>query len=131
MNKKNCWEIKGCGREPGGEREKDLGVCPAATFMPFNNIHGGKAAGRACWVVAGTMCRDKVSGTYAKKLGDCGNCGFYALVKEDEGDRLVLDLDLLSLIDRRALERPYGRWGAGRMDDEEKPDKSDPKADGS
>ena len=28
MKKRNCWEVKQCGREPGGTHEKDLGICP-------------------------------------------------------------------------------------------------------
>ena len=27
---KNCWEIKKCGRETGGPKSKELGVCVAA-----------------------------------------------------------------------------------------------------
>ena len=33
--KKNCWEYKKCGREVGGAKVKDLGVCPAATNSKF------------------------------------------------------------------------------------------------
>jgi len=24
----NCWEFKKCGREPGGEKASELGICP-------------------------------------------------------------------------------------------------------
>ena len=27
----NCWEVKKCGREPGGAKVAELGVCPAST----------------------------------------------------------------------------------------------------
>lgn len=29
--RQNCWEFKKCGREPGGAKASELGVCPAAT----------------------------------------------------------------------------------------------------
>jgi hypothetical protein len=32
--KLNCWEVKKCGREPGGVKVKELGVCPASELMP-------------------------------------------------------------------------------------------------
>lgn len=52
MKKINCWEFKKCGRESGGAHAYDFGVCPAATEKRLNGTHGGKNAGRACWVVA-------------------------------------------------------------------------------
>ena len=30
-NRLNCWEVKKCGREPGGKSVATLGVCPAAS----------------------------------------------------------------------------------------------------
>jgi hypothetical protein len=110
MDRPNCWEFMKCGREPGGVNAEELGVCPASTFVPFNDIHGGTAAGRACWAVAGTMCRGKVSGMYAKKLGDCGKCEFHSLVAEQEGDSMQLTLDILGLLDKRVSDRPSGRF---------------------
>ena len=47
--KKNCWEIKNCGREPSGNKVEELGVCPAATEVRLNAVHEGTNAGRACW----------------------------------------------------------------------------------
>ena len=86
MRKKlNCWEFKKCGREPGGENADKLGVCPAATKKRYDGLHGGDNAGRACWLVAGTMCKGKVQGTFAMKYKDCAICDFYCRVKEEEG----------------------------------------------
>ena len=82
--KKNCWEVKNCGRQEGGLREKDFGVCPAYSEAKLDRIHDGKNAGRACWVVAGTMCGGKVQGTYAEKLTNCIKCDFYTLVRNEE-----------------------------------------------
>jgi len=87
MNRKkrlNCWEVKKCGRESGGVHVHDLGVCPATTAEELNGMHGGKNGGRACWFVAGTLCKGDVQGTYAKKYKACLFCDFYKKVKEEE-----------------------------------------------
>ncbi len=62
----NCWEFKGCGREKGGHREEELGVCPAYPH------HGNQ-----CAEVAGTLCADRPAGTFAFKLADCTRCSFF------------------------------------------------------
>ena len=82
--KKNCWEYKKCGREPGGERVRELGVCPAAVEVRLDAVHGGRNAGRACWVVAGTLCQGETQGTFAVKFGACESCAFYLAVREEE-----------------------------------------------
>ncbi len=82
--KLNCWEFKACGRQPGGKRAGELGVCPATTEKGLNGIHGGKNAGRACWLVAGTLCGGTVQGTFALKYGDCEKCDFFKAVMEKE-----------------------------------------------
>lgn len=81
----NCWEFKKCGREPGGKNVVKMGICPAATENSLEGIHGGKNAGRVCWLVAGTYCDGEVQGTFAKKIKDCIFCDFYQKVKEEEG----------------------------------------------
>jgi len=82
--KVNCWEFKRCGREPGGEHARELGVCPAAIEQRLDSVHGGRMAGRACWVVAGTLCKGQVQGTFAVKFGSCEACDFYLAVREEE-----------------------------------------------
>lgn len=93
--KKNCWEVKGCGREQGGKNEKTLGLCPAATDERLHGVHGGTNAGRACWVVAGTFCGGEVQGTFAQKLRDCTLCDFFDLVRKEEGKNYEISLVLL------------------------------------
>lgn len=88
MAKLNCWEVKLCGREPGGKRN-DLGICPASLEARLDGIHGGINAGRACWIVAGTLCGDKVQGTFAKKYDSCEQCDFFALVQGEEGSSFL------------------------------------------
>jgi len=102
MQRLNCWEFRRCGRELGGDREKDLGICPASTYLPLDGVHEGIASGRACWVVAGTMCSDKVSGTFAHKIGDCRECEFYELVRTEEGDGFLPTVELLTMVDNRS-----------------------------
>jgi hypothetical protein len=85
MKKLNCWEFKKCGREPGGDSVNDLGVCPAASETRLNGIHNGKNAGRACWVIAGTMCRGKIFGTFAEQYENCIACNFFKKVRKEEG----------------------------------------------
>lgn len=94
MKKMNCWEFKKCGRELGGAR-KDLGVCSAAIERRLDGTHGGSNAGRACWVVAGTMCGGQEQGTFATKYHNCEKCDFYRLVRTEEGPRYTLSIVLL------------------------------------
>lgn len=94
--KKNCWEFKKCGREPGGEKVKDLGVCAAATEKKLDGIHEGKNAGRTCWVVAGTLCKGEVQGTFAQKYKNCEKCEFYQEVRKEEGGKFMLSAILLN-----------------------------------
>ncbi len=82
--KLNCWEHKKCGRQPGGHKVADLGICPATVEQTLSGAHGGKNAGRACWVVAGSLCGGKIQGTYAQKLTNCWRCDFMNKVKQEE-----------------------------------------------
>lgn len=90
MKKRNCWEVKECGREPGGKKVHEFGICPATEEQRLDTIHGGTNAGRACWVVAGTMCKGQVQGTFAQKFSNCQMCNFYTQVKEEEFPKFQL-----------------------------------------
>ena len=65
----NCWEYKKCGREEGGAKAEELGVCPAYP-------NGGKM----CWKTAGTLCGGIVQGTEAQKKRSCLTCDWYLMV---------------------------------------------------
>ncbi len=93
--KKNCWEFKRCGRNPGGEHVGVMGVCPAAMELRLDGVHDGENAGRACWVISGTLCRGEVQGTFAKKYESCEQCDFYAKVKKEEYPQFQLSAVLL------------------------------------
>lgn len=95
MSKENCWEFKKCGREPGGSHVQDLGICPAAKEVLLDGVHHGKNGGRACWVVAGSLCGGEVQGTFAQKFHNCSTCDFYAAVRQEEGGYFELSAVLL------------------------------------
>jgi hypothetical protein len=84
MTKTNCWEFKKCGREPGGSKSGELGVCPAAIETRTDGINNGKNGGRACWAISGTLCGGKIQGTHAMKVGNCLNCDFYQIIQKEE-----------------------------------------------
>ncbi len=96
MEKKNCWQVKRCGREEGGLNVGEAGVCPVSVQTQLNGIHGGKNAGRACWVIAGTLCEGQPHGTFAQKYKDCSRCDFYMKVKSEESHNFHLSATLLS-----------------------------------
>lgn len=85
--KLNCWEFMLCGREIGGSKAKDLGVCPVSRETKLHNVHDGRNAGRACWVVAGSLCGGTRQGTFADKFVTCEKCEFFMKVKQEIGAR--------------------------------------------
>ncbi len=95
MEKINCWEFKKCGYETGGAKVKEVGVCPAASENRLHGQNSGKYAGRACWVVGGTLCEGKVQGSFATKMSNCMKCKFFDLVVHEEGEKLVKMIDLV------------------------------------
>lgn len=93
---KNCWEVRRCGREVGGVHVHDLGVCPASTARNLDGVHGGKNAGRSCWVVAGTLCGGEVQATFARKFATCQECDFYKQVQREESGSFKMSIVLLN-----------------------------------
>jgi hypothetical protein len=98
MGKQNCWELKKCGRQPGGSREKELGTCPAALEKRLEGINGGKMGGRACWGISETLCGNSVQGSYAHKLGNCMKCEFYQAVRREEARAFVGGAEITGLL---------------------------------
>ena len=70
----DCWEFKKCGREAGGAKVPELGVCPAYPD-----------AGNDCWKTAGTFCGGAVQGTEAQKRQTCLTCEWYLMVNPMTG----------------------------------------------
>lgn len=83
--RQNCWEIKKCGREPGGAKAHELGVCPATTDTSSDGLNGGKNGGRICWAVTGTFCDGEMQGSFAQKEVTCTSCDVYKRIREEEG----------------------------------------------
>lgn len=99
--KLNCWEFKKCGREPGGAKVAELGVCPVATEQGADGVHGGAKGGRCCWVVAGSLCKGERQGNYVEKFGDCHKCDFYEAVRREEMPHFKLGITILNEIKQR------------------------------
>jgi hypothetical protein len=95
--KENCWEIKKCGREPGGAAVDELGVCPAAVDTWFNGLNHGKNGGRICWAVAGTLCEGEIQGLFAMKIDTCLNCEVFKRVSSEEGAHFVMHLEDINM----------------------------------
>ena len=89
MRKKNCWEFKLCGRQPGGGKELEFGVCPVALATEFNKTNNGVNAGRYCWNVDSSFCEFQTYGTFAQKSDICSQCAFMERVKDEEGANFV------------------------------------------
>lgn len=111
MGKLNCWEHKKCGRQPGGHKATELGICPATVNRELHGAHGGQAAGRACWAVAGSLCGGKVQGSYAQKLLNCWKCDFMNTVKQEE-EPTPVGFSHTRLGMERALEKQQAMPGA-------------------
>ena len=62
----NCWEFMKCGRELGGLKVYEMGVCRA--YPDY---------GKQCAKVTGTLRGGEVQGTSAMKIFDCEKCDFY------------------------------------------------------
>ena len=83
----NCWEFTKCGREPGGRSVDKFGICPAPMCEHLSGVNHGKAAGRFCWAVDGTLCQ----GSFKEKFPECTRCSFFKEVNRQEGISLVLN----------------------------------------
>ena len=86
----NCWEFKGCGLGPRGDKADEMGICPAARSSKLDGVHNGQNGGRACWVIAGTFSGGEPQGEFAKKYSTCMNCEFYQMVKEEESANFLI-----------------------------------------
>ncbi len=85
----NCWEFTKCGREPGGAKVAELGVCPVALAEKYDKINRGKNAGRICWLVGGSLCDIKYKGKRQKKQWECSQCKVFQIIREEEGDNFI------------------------------------------
>lgn len=93
-DKANCWEIRNCGKQPGGRNVDHAGICPAANKIYATGVNGGFHAGRACWAIEKTFCGAGKHATPAEKQQTCGECIVYKQVKKEEGDHFI-DIDTI------------------------------------
>jgi hypothetical protein len=89
MPKMNCWEFHVCGREPGGGKVGEFGICPAALEASVDGFNKGDKGGRACWAVSGTLCLERVEEGFASKQCLCEQCDFYQRVRLEQGDNFL------------------------------------------
>ena len=88
MRKLNCWEFNKCGREKGGRKAAEFGVCRTATDVSAHGVNGGINGGRICWVIAGTYGRyksDLASCSAVIAGSSCMECDFHHKVLREEG----------------------------------------------
>jgi signal transduction histidine kinase len=83
--KLNCWDYLRCNHGPSS---KD--PCPAFVDHTSDGVNNGKNAGRICWSVPDTLCFDKPMGQFDEKRDICFSCGFFQLVKQEEGNLFQL-----------------------------------------
>jgi hypothetical protein len=88
--KKNCWELKNCGREPGGHAVHELGICPATTSDLYDGINGGANAGRICWAVSGTFCGGTMNGQTEGYADCCVGCEVFKQIATEQSFDLIL-----------------------------------------
>jgi signal transduction histidine kinase len=85
-NKKkiNCWEYQDCGYGPESSRS-----CAATTDTTCNGLNRGINAGRLCWTIKDAPCKAADS-ALPDPIGSCISCGFFLMVKKEEGDEFEL-----------------------------------------
>jgi hypothetical protein len=105
MAKLNCWEFRKCGRQPGGEKVDELGVCPASIESRTDGMNSGKMGGRACWAITGTFCDGKIHGEFASKMTACVDCEFYRIVVYEEGLNYQGAKEILDRLKNEIIDR--------------------------
>ena len=67
-----------------------------STDSRLHGVHDGKNGGRACWVIAGTLCGGTVQGTFGTKYKTCEQCDFYQNTRAEERSNFKLSVLLLN-----------------------------------
>ena len=74
-------KMRAAARRPSSARPRGLS---RRNEREADGRTGGTSAGRARWVVAGSLCGGRIQGTYAQKLNNCWKCDFMNAVKKEE-----------------------------------------------
>ena len=85
MGKLNCWNFMNCGRYPGGPKEHELGICPVTINTDMDGFLDGRAAGRACAYIEGSLCGGNIQGDYLSKKKHCEKCHYYKALRGEFG----------------------------------------------
>lgn len=80
ITKLNCWEFMKCGRQPGVSTLMTSGCVLLRGRADLMVFMTERIAGRACWVVAGSLCGGTIQGSFAEKFRNCEKCNFYKRV---------------------------------------------------
>jgi hypothetical protein len=95
MKKLNCWEFQECRREKSDGNGKKGRKCLVPDMVMYDGVHGGKNAGRVCWLVPDTSCHGDRQITFSHKLTSCVDCAFYKMVQDEEGSELEMPMKIL------------------------------------
>jgi hypothetical protein len=101
--RQSCWEFWRCGREPGGSKVDELGICPAAVETLMDGTNSGRNGGRICWAIAGTLCGGEVQTVFAEKIGDCVNCAFHQIVLSEE-EKFIIHPNQIQQVSKEVKE---------------------------
>lgn len=82
--RQNCWEFWEYDLRKSLTESPTCRKCPAVVDMRLDGVHGGRNAGRACWVVPGTLCGGELHGEYQEKKKTCMSCDFFRSVRSHE-----------------------------------------------
>ncbi|MEA3559059.1 MAG: hypothetical protein U9R75_07390 [Candidatus Thermoplasmatota archaeon] len=83
--KKNCWDIKDCGRGPEGRLVKEKGECPVVNAKELDGVNDGSFGGRICWTVRTRDESGKLVPNWSKPDRDCLNCYVMDRIRIEEG----------------------------------------------
>lgn len=96
--KRNCWDYYQCGRTIKGDGKKEHDVCPAYYEKKLNGVHNGKNGGRACWVVTGTQCRERIKRLAIPQFLMCKLCDFKKTVISEEKKNFIVSDNFMKML---------------------------------
>ncbi|MBF0097558.1 MAG: hypothetical protein HQM04_08770 [Magnetococcales bacterium] len=74
---KNCWEVKQCGREPGGYMARQQGTCPVPLYTLADGFLGGHNGGRACAFIVRQLNASERLSACSQNSQTCDQCSFF------------------------------------------------------
>ncbi len=82
---RDCWEFFQCGREIGGEKVEELGICPAVTASERDGNCSDKNGDRGCAFISGNFCNGVNQGSLKDEEINCIQCVFFRMVSLNDG----------------------------------------------